>query len=121
MEGRVEICYNSSYHTVCDDFWDNLDAAVVCRQLGFSLSPGRFLTLIKLCSFTCTICSSLPHAGAIAVKGAEFGEGNGLILLDDVMCRGSESSLLSCPRRNNAALLSSNCDHTEDAGVICQG
>ena len=41
MEGRAEICYNSSYHTVCDDFWDNLDAAVVCRQLGFSQSPGK--------------------------------------------------------------------------------
>ncbi len=41
MEGRVEICYNGSYNTVCDDFWDNLDAAVVCRQLGFNQSPGR--------------------------------------------------------------------------------
>ena len=35
-EGRMEICYDNVYGTVCDDQWGPLDAAVACRQLGFS-------------------------------------------------------------------------------------
>ena len=92
-EGRVEVLHNGAWGTVCDDSWDSNDAMVVCRELGFSA------------------------AGAIARDLAAFGQGTDPIVLDDVNCVGTESSILDCPAR---AIGTHNCIHAEDAGVVCQ-
>ena len=91
-EGRVEICVNNQWGTVCDDQWDASDAEVVCRQL-YNLTSN-----------------------AVAYTNAYFGQGTGPTWLDDVQCTGSETHLVNCTK-NGIGI--HNCGHHEDAGVQC--
>jgi deleted-in-malignant-brain-tumors protein 1 len=36
LEGRVEVCNNEQWGTICDDGWGNAEGRVACTQLGFS-------------------------------------------------------------------------------------
>ena len=49
---------------------------------------------------------------------AFYGEGTGAIVLDDLKCTGTESSLFDCTHRT---LGTHDCRHYEDAGVRCTG
>ena len=55
---------------------------------------------------------------SVPVGRASYGSEMGSIFLDDLLCEGTESSQLECPTRNNGL---HNCDHSEDAGVQCEG
>uniref|UniRef100_A0A665VYZ2 SRCR domain-containing protein n=1 Tax=Echeneis naucrates TaxID=173247 RepID=A0A665VYZ2_ECHNA len=67
--GRVEVMYNGFWGTVCDDYFDNMDAKVICRMLDFQSASFTF--------------NASP--------------GSGKIWLDDLRCTGSESNIFSCP------------------------
>ena len=91
-EGRVEVCYNNLWGTVCDDQWSPNDGIVVCRQLG--------------------------HEFISVTKSASYGQGKGSIWLDDVSCTGIENRLIDC---GHSSFGSHDCYHSEDAGLVCYG
>ena len=115
-EGRVEICINNQWGTVCDDGWGISDAQVVCSQLGTSFTSGTELCLFL--RFMLLILCLIPMWTGQALSNAYFGEGSGSIFLDNVVCSGTESTLLSC---NSSKIGSHNCEHKEDVGVRCSG
>uniref|UniRef100_A0A8C2HX15 SRCR domain-containing protein n=1 Tax=Cyprinus carpio TaxID=7962 RepID=A0A8C2HX15_CYPCA len=91
--GRVEVYYNGEWGTVCDDYWDLTNTAVVCRELG---------------------CDETSNT----MRAAHFGPGSGKIWMDDVGCSGSESSIFDCSKTKMG---DQDCGHSEDVGVICSG
>ncbi|XP_056283773.1 deleted in malignant brain tumors 1 protein-like [Pseudoliparis swirei] len=89
--GRVEVYHQDGWGSVCDDHWSIANAEVVCREMN---------------------CGTVLESKTSAF----FGEGDGMIWLDDVQCTGTEHSILKCPHRNMGE---NDCGHGEDAGVIC--
>ena len=75
--------------TVCDDHWTEINAQVVCQQLGF---------------------------GDPASVDTDVPAGTGPILMDNVNCSSGQTSLLEC---FHSGFGNHNCLHAEDVGVVC--
>ncbi|KAF4529486.1 hypothetical protein B566_EDAN017247, partial [Ephemera danica] len=74
--------------TVCDDSFDQSDAQVVCRMLGY-WGPAK------------------------AMKKATYGPGKGAVWIDELACVGQEMSIAEC---GSVPWGKHNCEHTEDVG-----
>ena len=117
LSGRVEIFYNKTWGTICDDDFDMEEATV---KISIS-KPDTNINLISLVHYgNCNlqvVCRMLGFAEATHIfKSALLGSGEGPIWLDDLDCDGSEKTLLKCRRPQFGQ---HDCFHSEDVGVRC--
>ena len=135
LRGRVEICWNETWGTVCDRGWSLSDATIVCRQLGFSQfgkslwwiclyaeflyyhSAFSILCCYLFCVYKRMLYCLLP-AGVSSFSHAYFGQGSGPVLVRDVACNGTEYTLFDCG--HSAVGDVGSCTHASDAGASCQ-
>ena len=107
------MCMAGRWGLVCHDNWDDSDAAVVCRQLGYSGKRYSYILLII----------SLCLVGGVATTGSTFGRTLGRtfgvhFVLNNVNCTGNESNIFDCQHPTDVHI---NCQVTrkEEAGALC--
>jgi len=104
-EGRVEIYKGGQWAMVCDDMWNDRNAKVVCRQLGFlNESATRKI--------------HAPVALGWSAFSFSQGELDPKFWLDDVQCDGEENRLDECMSKDWG--LHDCTSPYEAAGVICK-
>ena len=91
-EGRVEVCHNQQWGTICRDNWSDNSTQVICDQLGYS---GDY-------SYTTPSYYS-------------FGSTSNPIVYNDVDCVGDETNIASCSKSTDTT----GCYHSTDIGVRC--
>ena len=94
VEGRVEVCINNAWGTICgDSFFSPTDAGVLCGQLG-----GYFTNNSK-------VTDGEPGFGPIFIERLE--------------CTPEDTNILNCSRFSPLGLV--NCDHLLDVSIRCSG
>ncbi|KAG2444966.1 hypothetical protein HXX76_001701 [Chlamydomonas incerta] len=106
--GRLEVCLGGEWGSVCNDKWDDTDASVACRQLGYASGVA--------------VTSPAPVVDGTPTTSPLAGPNNMTIWLTGVDCGGGEGGLTACPRTAGVgfgAAAPPACSHQEDAGVAC--
>ena len=106
--GRVEICLNLTWTTVCDEYWDFKDAQVLCRELGYS--PYGITIYVIFIYYFSLIIGAVPTYNCYTEGQLSFG-------ITDIRCNGSENHLVNC---SHSQAVLHTCQSHDDAGVVCQ-
>ena len=109
--GRVEVCIDSTWGTVCNNNWDNKDASVMCRQLGYVPHGMTYFTVMDNQSYFVFIGAIPNHQFYVGYTLSHT--------IHNVNCKGNESSLFNCSYELNADN-NLNCNSNSFATAICQ-
>ena len=90
----VEVRYKGHWGTICSNGWDDKDASVVCREMGY--------------------------ATGFATSNNTQGVGTRPVWLEGVDCQGTEKGIMDCQHSGWAEKsMFALCDHSNDAGALC--
>ena len=92
LEGRVEICINNAWGTICNNRFSSSDPIVICRHLGYDSIAAYSIPLLETLS-------------------------SGPIFLDELECDGNEENVLDC----HYSIGVHSCSHDQDIAIKCVG
>ena len=129
--GRLEICNNGQWATVCSDNFESVSALVVCKQL-LGENASEFIDQIKAMTFyetemvSHTLYRSFSNIsihilGAVWNRTQYFGHGSSNSILQDLTCTVSETSISQCTYTEVRDFSAAGCYHHEDVQVLCYG
>lgn len=58
--GRVEVCFDEQWGSICDSHWSGAEAGVVCGQLGFPQAGKLPSSNDNNSVITCSMCAKTP-------------------------------------------------------------
>ena len=94
QKGRLEIYFSGEWGVICDNGFEDVDATVACKQLGYDEG---------------TAWHNRPFDLQFSLD----------TVITEMACDGTETTLLGCGYSEHGAAGTSRCDHREDAGVAC--
>ena len=110
-EGRVQICHNGQWYSICSDNWSDMgaEADVICSTLGYSAELGQKFNVALLQE------KHIDSFTTVSVM-ASFDYESSPILPKDIKCFGYEPTLSNCIFTNYDP---NKCQQV--AGLICEG
>ena len=112
QEGRIEVCLNGVWGTICDSNWNSVDAYVFCRERGYDGSIGKSTHIMFPVYYIYFFHLSAP----VAYTDSFFGDGVYPIVWSNVKCNGWEKSFDDCTK---STYLNFWCNRVRVAGVLC--
>ena len=94
LEGRVEICLNRAWGTICNNSFSISDAAVVCRQLRYHFNRSQ------------------------VIPTSNLSQASDPIFPDELACTGNENTVEDC---GGSAPGLYTCTHAKDTAIRCIG
>ena len=109
--GRIEVCADNIWGSICSDGFDKTDAYVVCKELDLGESG-----INNVFYYDDNVTWSL-YVEPTVYTNSYFGDGDLPIVYSNMECRGYENTVLECTKQEFGTF---TCSRDKVVGITCQ-